>query len=106
MPETDIIKWYFDHLTTLTTVFGAIAFVIACGVYRESEKVGYESLSRAASWCMLPNGIAFLLCAADSSLVPRIADSGVAFFMGGLALASLVLPDIFGVIGVKKPSEA
>jgi uncharacterized membrane protein YdcZ (DUF606 family) len=102
MQETDLIKWYFDHLAIFTTALGAIAFLIACGVYRESDKVVYESLSRAASWCMLPNGLAFLFCSANASLVPRIADSGVAFFMGGLALASLVLPDIFGILGVRK----
>lgn len=104
MPETDIVKWYFDHLTVFTTALGGMAFVLACGIYRDSEKVAHESLSRAASWCMLPNGLAFLLCAADASLVPRISDSGVAFFMGGLALASLVLPDILGIIKARKPS--
>ena len=93
MPTAENATWFFGHLQILTTMTGIFAFLISCYATRASEGSGVMSLGRAATWCVLPNGIAFLICSADSSYVPKIADSSAAFLMGGLALVAMCLYD-------------
>lgn len=92
MPE--FTTWYFDKLPMITLVTGLVAFFVSCWVKRKSESALIDAVTRSATWSALPNGVAFLLCTADSTFVPKLADSSVAFFMGGIALIAVGMWDL------------
>lgn len=93
-PITEIVAWYFDHLTLLTTLTGIIAFAIACCFDNDEKAFSNQTIARAATWCPLPNGLAFLVCSADTSYVTKISDPTTAFFMGGLAIVYVFMCDV------------
>lgn len=93
MQVADIIGWFFDNLPQLTTLVGVVAFLVSCFIHRSSDGFAAQSLSRAATWCALPNGIAFLICSAYPAYVSKISDVSIAFLMGGLALVAVALFD-------------
>lgn len=93
MQLADYIDTYFSHLSLITTAVGFLAFVISYAIHRTADSI-MRAFCRAATWCALPNGIAFLICSAYPAYVPKIADVGVAFFMGGMALVAVALYDI------------
>lgn len=86
--------WYFSVLSVITTLTGVIAFFLSCYVKRHADNVLMDAVTRSATWSALPNGVAFLLCTTDSSFIPKLADSSVAFFMGGIALLAVGMWDL------------
>jgi hypothetical protein len=92
MPK--LIALFFDNLPQLTTTVGIVAFLISCFVNRNSDGFVARSLGRSATWCAMPNGIAFLICSAYPTYVSKIADVSIAFLMGGLALVAIALYDL------------
>lgn len=94
MPEAGFSSWFFANLAHITTWTGIIAFFVSFVVKRRCHHVLMDAMTRAATWCALPNGIGFLICTSDPSFIPKIADSSVAFFMGGLALIAVGLWDL------------
>lgn len=86
--------WYFSHLSLITTWAGIIAFFVSFVVKRRCEHVLVDAMTRGATWCALPNGIGFLICTSNPDFIPKLADSSVAFFMGGIALIAVGLWDL------------
>jgi hypothetical protein len=93
-PIADCVAWYFNHLTLLTTLTGIFAFIVALVVDKDEKGFSNQTIARAATWCPVPNGIAFLVCSADTSYVAKITDPTTAFFMGGLAIIYVFLCDL------------
>ena len=93
MKLAECLDGYFANLPLITTLVGFVAFLVSYGISRTAESL-MRSMSRGATWCALPNGIAFLICAAYPRYVPLIADVSIAFFMGGIALVVVALYDI------------
>jgi hypothetical protein len=90
----DFTVWYFSQLSTITLLTGVAAYLISCLIKWKSENALIDAVTRSATWSALPNGVAFLLCTADSTFVPKLADSSVAFFMGGIALVAVGMWDL------------
>ncbi|PRA69307.1 hypothetical protein CQ065_06920 [Pseudomonas sp. MYb187] len=86
--------WYFAKLPAITMITGVIAFFVSCWVKRSQDSSLIDGVARAATWSALPNGIAFLLCTVDSTYVPKLADSSIAFFMAGIALLAVGMWDL------------
>jgi hypothetical protein len=92
MPEFS--AWYFAALPLITMSTGVIAFLVSCWVKRSSDSSLIDAITRGATWSALPNGIAFLICTVDSTYVPKLADSSIAFFMAGIALLAVGMWDL------------
>lgn len=92
MPE--FTTWYFDNLPIITLMVGVGAYFLSCLIKWRSDNALIDAITRSATWSALPNGVAFLLCTVDSSFVPKLADSSVAFFMGGIALLAVGMWDL------------
>lgn len=97
--------WYFAQLSLITTAVGTFAFFASCVIKRNAENTLIDAVTRSATWSALPNGLAFLLCTTDSSFIPKLADSSVAFFMGGIALLAVGMWDIKNLFKRDSQSE-
>jgi len=88
-----IILWYFEHLQPITTLTGVFACVISCIKQHAQGDFAIESMGRAATWCALPSGVAFVVCSAYPIYVPKLADATIAFLMGGIGLILVAVCD-------------
>lgn len=94
MLPIEYIDLYFLNLKLITTVTGIAAFVVSFICAKCAHSALMACLGRAATWCALPSGLAFLVCSAAPGYVPRMSDASLAFLMGGLALVAIALYDI------------
>ncbi|MBA1249884.1 hypothetical protein [Pseudomonas luteola] len=93
MSATEFFDWYFKYISVFTTLVGILGFLLSCCLSR-SEGFGVESLTRAATWCAVPNGLGFLICSCYPQFASKMADVSGAFLMGGLALIIVAIYDI------------
>ena len=97
--------WYVQHLTLLSMLVGIVAFVLSCLIDKQADGFSSDLISRSATWCSLPYGFAFLICFADASYTAKLPDTGLAFFMGGIAIIYVVLCDIKSIWRRSAPSN-
>ncbi|OCX19595.1 hypothetical protein [Pseudomonas graminis] len=101
----EVSAWFFAQLSVITTITGVVAFFVSCVVKRNSDNTLMDAVTRSATWSALPNGVAFLLCTTDSSFIPKLADSSVAFFMGGIALLAVGMWDLKNLFKREAPPD-
>lgn len=90
MTVDEALLWYFANLQPINIAAGTFACLFSFFKRSGVEAHAIDSIAKGATFCSLPSGIAFLLCAAHPAYVPKISDASLAFFVGGLAL--LLIP--------------
>lgn len=82
----DAADVYFANLQPASTLVGVIAGIVCFIRSKFDSSRVFDCLVRGFAFSTLPNGLAFVFCAAYPAYIPKISDSSAAFLLGGLAL--------------------
>jgi len=88
------VSLYFEYLQPINILAGFLACLFSFFKRDAAEAFAIDSIAKGATFCAFPSGIAFIICAAFPSFVPKVADATLAFFVGGLALLLIPFIDI------------
>ncbi|MBG0848389.1 hypothetical protein H3222_24630 [Pseudomonas chengduensis] len=94
MTLDELVIGYFDNLQKITVVISIFACLVSFGCSKLRGGSGNSSLGQAATWGAIPNGVAFLICAAYPQHITKITDVTIAFTLGGLALILIPFFDL------------
>ncbi|MCX2891657.1 hypothetical protein OO258_25860 [Pseudomonas sp. DCB_BI] len=104
MTIAEVADGYFANLQPITVLAFFVVSAFAFFWRKGDEAVAIDSISKGATACAFPSGVAFVICAAYPGFVPKMADSSLAFSVGGTALMMIPFLDFKKIFQAYKQS--
>lgn len=88
---------YTDYLSQATVLMGVIAFTYTVITRsRNGHKISLDELFvRALAGASIPNGLMFIMCAFDTSLIPKLSEINIYLALVGMALVYISFKEAF-----------